>query len=83
MLYDFERSTTVTEPEHILELTIAGELWGVYCDTVGENWPRYNGTTLYSWKQSLKPIQNEPGAIPWRRECYQTKALNLYQHIEG
>ena len=24
-----------------------GELWGVYCEDLGENWPRYNGTALY------------------------------------
>ena len=28
-------------------LTLTGELWGVYCDDFGENWPRYHGTTLY------------------------------------
>ena len=26
---------------------ITGELWGVYCEGLGENWPRYNDTTLY------------------------------------
>ena len=32
---------------------LTGELWGVYCEDLGENWPRYNGTTLYcgiSWQ---------------------------------
>ena len=24
-----------------------GELWGVFCGYLWENWPRYNGTTLY------------------------------------
>ena len=32
------------------------ELWGVYCEEFGENWPRYNGTALYLllyyWKLS-------------------------------
>ena len=28
-------------------LALTGELWGVYCDDMGENWPRYNGTALY------------------------------------
>ena len=43
----------VTEAEYIYisdwihkihHLTI---LWGVFCEGVGENWPRYNGTALY------------------------------------
>ena len=28
-------------------LAIIGELWGVYCEDFGENWPCYNGTALY------------------------------------
>ena len=31
----------------ILYLSLMGELWGVYCEYFGENWLRYNGTTLY------------------------------------
>ena len=23
------------------------ELWGVYCEDLGENWPCYNGTALF------------------------------------
>ena len=26
---------------------LKGELWGVYCEDLGNNWPRYNGTALY------------------------------------
>ena len=25
---------------------LTGELWGVYCEDLGENWPRYNDTAL-------------------------------------
>ena len=28
-------------------LALTGELWGIYCEDYGENWPRYNGTALY------------------------------------
>ena len=28
-------------------LALTGELWGVYCKNLGENWPRYNSTALY------------------------------------
>ena len=31
---------------HTLYLTLTGELWGVYYEDLGENWPRYNGTAL-------------------------------------
>ena len=26
---------------------LTGELWGVFCEDLGETWPSYNGTTLY------------------------------------
>ena len=28
-------------------LALTGELWGVICEDLGENWPLYNGTALY------------------------------------
>ena len=28
-------------------LALTGKLWSVYCEDLGENWPRYNGTALY------------------------------------
>ena len=28
-------------------LALTNEVWGVYCEEFGENWPRYNGTALY------------------------------------
>ena len=28
-------------------LALAGELWGVFCEYLWQNWPRYNGTALY------------------------------------
>ena len=28
-------------------LALTGELWGVFCEYVWENWLRYNGTALY------------------------------------
>ena len=24
-----------------------GDLWAVFCEDLGENWPRYQGTTLF------------------------------------
>ena len=29
-------------------LALEGELWGVYCENLGENWLHYNGTTLFT-----------------------------------
>ena len=28
-------------------LALMDELWGVFCEYLGENWPRYNDTALY------------------------------------
>ena len=28
-------------------LALTGELWGVCCKDIGENWPRYIGTVMY------------------------------------
>ena len=28
-------------------LALSGELWGIYCEDFGENWPHYNSTPLY------------------------------------
>ena len=28
-------------------LALSGELLDVYCEDLGENWPRYNDTALY------------------------------------
>ena len=30
-----------------VNLALTGVLWGVFCEYVWENWPRYNGTALY------------------------------------
>ena len=29
-------------------LNLMDEIWGVCCEDFGENWPCYNGTTLYN-----------------------------------
>ena len=41
--------------------TLAGELWGIYCDNLGENWPRYNGIILNVYL--IFPFSNE--ATEW------------------
>ena len=30
-----------------LYFTLTGELWVVYCEDLGENWPSYNDIVLY------------------------------------
>ena len=35
-------------------LTLTGDLWGVCCGKIGENWPRYNSTALYHQMMSFK-----------------------------
>ena len=31
----------------ITTVTREGDIWGVYCEDLGENLPHYNGTALY------------------------------------
>ena len=35
-------------------LALTDELWGVFSEDLGENWQRYNGTTLYSIFTNLR-----------------------------
>ena len=44
---DFKRTTDTPY------LAREGEIWGVYCDEIAENLPRYNGTALYLAKRWL------------------------------
>ena len=37
-------------------LALTGELWGVFCEYLWENWSRYNSTTVYSQGESLAPL---------------------------
>ena len=34
---------------HTPKLVCKGELWGVVCEYLWENWPWYNGTALFIW----------------------------------
>ena len=61
--YDITSDTAITaaESESDIRITtdtpylaLTGELWGVCCEDLGENWPRYNGTALYV--QQLKVV---------------------------
>ena len=56
LIHDITYSTLVTDAQHKSKfvfitdtpfLALTGELWAVYCEEFGENWSRYNGTTLY------------------------------------
>ena len=47
---------TAAEPKSDFKLTtdtlylaLTCELWGVYCEDLEENWPRFNGTALYMY----------------------------------
>ena len=57
----YDTAITVAESESDIRITtdtqylvLTGELWDVYCEDLGENWPRYNSTTLYMflWAQN-------------------------------
>ena len=42
-----------------------GELWGVFCEDLGENWMRYNGTAVYFLYvlRETKDFHNSVGAF--------------------
>ena len=40
--YQSDSVSTIDAPY----LAPTGELWGVFCEYLLENWPRYNGTVL-------------------------------------
>ena len=42
-------------------LALTGELWGVYREDLGENWPRYNDTALYIIAQD--PIEHSRSSL--------------------
>ena len=44
---EVERISDFTLPSDTQYLALTGELWGVYCEELGEKWPRYNGAALY------------------------------------
>ena len=58
--HDISHTTALTNAEYKWDfrftkdtpyLFLTGELWSVYCEEFGVNWPRYNGTALYVWNQ--------------------------------
>ena len=52
-----------------LETGVKGELWDVYCEDLGENWPRYNCTSLYSgWETNARPLANASENLAGRVE---------------
>ena len=57
-------------------IDLKGELWGISCEDVGENWPRYNGTALHmpviyaivGSDNILSPIRRQ--AIIWTNDAF-------------
>ena len=68
----------ISTHKNIPYLTLMGKLWGVFCMDLGENWPPYNGTTLYLTGICLSIYQlNEAWAKskPLRRWCCEIQIL--------
>ena len=42
-----EHKSDIELTKHTPYLALMGELWGVFCEDLGENWPHCNGTALY------------------------------------
>ena len=54
-LHWLQQNMSQTDTPH---LALAGELWGVCCEEIGENWSRYNGTALYWVKHDSYVLLN-------------------------
>ena len=52
-------------------LTLTGDLWHIFCEHFGENWPHYNGTPLYHFPFH-RVIYNKPQ--------YMYKCINLLMY---
>ena len=68
---EYQRNAGSTKDTPYLALT--GELWGVCCEYLWENWPRYNGTALYNVKFTCLMKISDVAAInpimfEWDRE---------------
>ena len=50
---------------------LTSELWGVFCEYLWENWPRYNGTTLYIQIKKTEYILRRKTRYPFAYHCWQ------------
>ena len=57
-------------------LALTGELWGVFCGYLWENWPRYNDIALY---KDIMPHYEE--MISRHNELLQTLDISLYNIV--
>ena len=70
-------------------LALTGELWGVFCEYFGENWPWYNSTALYISSfnpyQCILHIHNIPVLLgpPSRNTIISVPALTTIQHTSS
>ena len=52
--------------KYIPYLALTAELWDVFCENLGENWPRYNGTALLGERQEAQILKfNAPPPPPY------------------
>ena len=83
MYHDITRHTVAQSESHlriatnIQYIALTGEIWGTYCDGLGEKWPCYNGTVEYFI------FLNSAGAgvVPWNNhgeQCWQTNRLLIW-----
>ena len=58
---------------------IRDKLWGVCFENIEENWPRYNGITLYI----MYAIVSWPNTKQWRRVYQDNKLDYIYPNHEN
>ena len=88
MLQDISYSTTWTEAwyksgfyitHYTPWIALMGKLWGDLCENQDENWPRYNGTALYSYFMQISHV-----SCIWLSGCPCLFILNTrHNSIEG
>ena len=64
-----ERKSNIRLTKDNPYLALTGELWGVFCEDFEENWPRFNGTALYT-------------AIMELPNCVAVKTVAIYLYVD-
>ena len=72
----------VTEAEYQSEYEpTTGELWDVFCEECGENWPLYNGTMLYVVIECVNSLRPSEAYMCWQPRASLVQIMACCQAI--